>query len=216
MAALPLVQVARDKRDWLKTAFVLMGGMVVVTALFGAIVGGAGGAFAGLGESSRPMALVMKPVLIAMGLLMVIVALGEFGLVRRLLPELHPAQDLAEASSDRVTGSPYRRAATLGVIIAATFGVICTRPTYLALLAYIAVVGSVGYGVVALAAYGVGLASPIALGGLGLLPAGRSTRLLAWLETRREAIHVVQGILLAFLGALTVAFFWVRYAIPPS
>ena len=26
------------------------------------------------------------------GLVMVIVALGEFGLVRRLLPELHPAQ----------------------------------------------------------------------------------------------------------------------------
>jgi cytochrome c biogenesis protein CcdA len=213
---LPLVQVARDKRDWLKTALVLTGGMVVVTALFGAIVGGAGGAFAGLGASSRPMALVMKPVLIVMGLLMVIVALGELGLVRRLLPELHPAQDLAEASSDRVTGSPYRRAATLGVILAATFGVICTRPTYLALLAYVGVVGSVGYGVVALAAYGVGLASPIALGGFGLLPAGRSTRLLAWLETRREAIHVIQGILLAFLGALTLAFFWVRYAVPPA
>jgi cytochrome c biogenesis protein CcdA len=216
VAALPLVQVARDKRDWLKTALVLMGGMVVVTALFGAIVGGVGGAFAGLGASARPMALVMKPVLIGMGLLMLIVALGEFGLVRRLLPELHPAQDLGEAGSVPVNGNRYRRAATLGVIIAATFGVVCTRPTYLALLAYIAVVGSVGYGVVALAAYGIGLASPIALGGFGLLPAGRSTRFLAWLETRREAIHVMQGILLAFLGALTVAFFWVRYAIPAT
>jgi cytochrome c biogenesis protein CcdA len=216
VAALPLVQVARDKRDWLKTALALMGGMVVVTALFGAIVGGAGGAFAGLGASARPMALVMKPVLVAMGLLMVLAALGEFGLVRRLLPELHPAQRLGEASVQPVTGSPYRRAAALGVIMAATFGIICTRPTYLALLAYVAVVGSIGYGVVALAAYGVGLASPIALGGFGLLPAGRSTRVLAWLESRREAIHIAQGILLAFLGALTVAFFWVRYAIPPS
>jgi cytochrome c biogenesis protein CcdA len=216
VAALPLVQVARDKRDWLKTALVLTGGMVVVTALFGAIIGGAGGAFVGLGASSRPMALVMKPVLIAMGLLMLIVALGEFGLVRRLLPELHPAQSLADASSKPVTGNRYRPAAALGVLIAATFGIICTRPTYLTLLAYVAVVGSVGYGVVAFAAYGVGLASPIALGGFGLLPAGRSTRLLAWLEARREAIHVVQGILLAFLGALTVAFFWVRYAIPAA
>ena len=42
---MPLVQVAKDKRDWLKTALVFMVGMVVVTALFGAIVGGAGGAF---------------------------------------------------------------------------------------------------------------------------------------------------------------------------
>jgi len=54
--------VAKDKRDWLKTALVFMVGMVVVTALFGAIVGGAGGAFAGLAASARPMALVMKPV----------------------------------------------------------------------------------------------------------------------------------------------------------
>jgi cytochrome c biogenesis protein CcdA len=216
LASLPLVQAARDKRDWLKMALALTGGMVVVTALFGAIVGGAGGAFAGLGASSRPMSLVMKPVLIVMGLLMLIVALGEFGLVRRLLPELHPAQSLQESSPNPGTGSPYRRAAVLGVLNAATFGVICTRPTYLTLLAYIAVVGSIGYGVVALAAYGVGLASPIALGGFGLLPAGRSTRFLAWLEARREAIHVVQGILLAFLGTLTVAFFWVRYAVPAA
>jgi hypothetical protein len=55
-----------------------------------------------------------------------------------------------------------------------------------------------------------------ATGGFGLLPAGRSTRLLGWLATRREAIHIAQGLLLAFLGALTVAFFRVRYAIPPS
>jgi cytochrome c biogenesis protein CcdA len=214
VAALPLVQVAKDKRDWSKIALVFTAGMVVVTALFGATVGGAGSAFAGLGASARPMALVMKPVLIGMGLLMVLAALGEFGLVPRLLPELHPAQRLVSAEPMR--GSPYRRAAALGALIAATFGIICTRPTYLALVAYVAVVASVLYGAVALAAYGIGLASPIALGGFGLLPGGRSTRLLGWLETNRETIHLAQGVLLAFLGALTVAFFWVRYAIPSS
>ena len=104
---MPLVQVAKDKRDWLKTALVFMVGMVVVTALFGAIVGGAGGAFAGLAASARPMALVMKPVLIGMGLLMILVALGEFRLVPRLLPELHPAQRLAEVSAEPVRGGPY-------------------------------------------------------------------------------------------------------------
>ena len=113
-------------------------------------------------------------------------------------------------------GGPYRKAGALGALLAATFGIICTLPTYLALVAYVAVVGSVLYGAVALAVYGIGLATPIALGGFGLLPAGRSTRLLGWFETNREAIHTAQGILLAFLGALTAAFFWVRYAIPPS
>jgi len=149
-------------------------------------------------------------------LLMILVALGEFHLVPRLLPELHPAQRLAQVSAEPVRGSLYRQAGALGALIAATFGIICTRPTYLALLAYVAVVGSVLYGALALAAYGIGLASPIALGGFGLLPAGRSTRLLEWLETNREAIHLGQGVLLAFLGALTAAFFVVRYAIPPS
>jgi hypothetical protein len=36
------------------------------------------------------------------------------------------------------------------------------------------------------------------------------------LETNRDTIHLAQGVLLAFLGALTVAFFWVRYAIPSN
>jgi cytochrome c biogenesis protein CcdA len=216
VAALPLVQAAKHKRDWFKIALVLTAGMVVVTALFGAVVGVAGGTAAGLGASARPMALVMKPVLIGMGLLMVLAALGEFGLVPRLFPELHPAQRLAGASAEPGRGSVYRRAAGFGALIAATFGIICTAPPYLALVAYVAVVGSVVYGAMALGVYGIGLALPIALGGIGLLPAGRSTRLTGWLETNRETIRLAQGVLLTFLGTLTVAFFWVRYAVPPS
>jgi hypothetical protein len=36
------------------------------------------------------------------------------------------------------------------------------------------------------------------------------------MAARRGSIQVAQGVLLAFLGALVVAFFWVRYAIPSA
>ena len=97
--------------------------------------------------------------------------------------------------------------------IASTFGIVCTRPTYLALILYVAGVGSVAYGVLALGAYGVGMALSIALTGLGALEASRSPRLMAWLESRREAIHVAQGVAFAFFGAVPIWFFWMRDAL---
>jgi cytochrome c biogenesis protein CcdA len=86
-----------------------------------------------------------------------------------------------------------------------------------ALLVFVAVVGSVGYGVLALGAYGVGLASPIVLGGLAftMLPARSAARLRDWLAARSETIHLTQGVLFAFLGGLIVTYFAVRYVVPP-
>jgi hypothetical protein len=68
---------------------------------------------------------------------------------------------------------------------AATFGIICPKPLYLALLVYVAVVGSMAYGALVLGAYGLGLAASIGLGGFILLRAGRAARFSAWLPTRR-------------------------------
>jgi cytochrome c biogenesis protein CcdA len=161
------------------------------------------------------MALVMQPVLLVMGALMLVIALGEFGLIRRMLPEVHPAAVAVQGISSTAAGS-YARTAMLGVTIAATFGIVCTLPPYLALLLNVAVVGSVAYGALALGAYGLGLATPILLGSVALGPAGRATRLLDWLAAKREGLHVAQGILFAALGALVLVFFWIRYAVPPS
>src|SRR5439155_10140678 len=108
----------------------------------------------------------------------------------------------------RPTDGGYGGVVALGVTIAATFGIICTIQPYLALLVFVAVVGSVGYGVLALGAYGAGLASPIVLGGLAftLLPARRAARVWEWLAARRETIHLAQGVLFAFLGGLIVTY----------
>jgi cytochrome c biogenesis protein CcdA len=92
----------------------------------------------------------------------------------------------------------------------------CTQPLYLALLVYVAVVGSVAYGAVALGAYGLGLVVSVALLGLVLLPAGRAARFNEWLVKRQSALRLVQGLVFAVLGSLTASFFWLRYAIPPS
>jgi cytochrome c biogenesis protein CcdA len=216
LAALPLVQGSHARKDWLRIALVLTGGMVLVTGLFGAIVGAAGGAFSGLATSPRMMSLVMKPLLIGMGAVMLLIALGELGLVRRLLPEAHLATSPAAGTAASAGRGRYRGAAILGLAVAGTFGIICTAPPYLALVVYVAALGSAAYGALALGVYGIGLALPIVLGGLALVPANRSARFMDWMGARREGLHAAQGVLLAFLGALVVAFFWVRYAIPPS
>ena len=60
------------------------------------------------------------------------------------------------------------------------------------------------------------MAASVAVGGLILLPASRAARVRAWLMSRREAFHLVQGLVFAAVGAMSVAFFWLRYAVPPS
>ena len=212
---MPLVRGRGGKAEWLKSALVLAVGMVAVTAVWGVLVALAGAAFADFFRSSRNMALVMQPVLLVMGALMLVIALGEFGLIRRILPELHPASVAVQGISSTAAGS-YARTAMLGVTIAATFGIVCTLPPYLALLLNVAVVGSVAYGALALGAYGLGLATPILLGSVALGPAGRATRLLDWLAAKREGLHVAQGILFAALSAMVLVFFWIRYAVPAS
>jgi cytochrome c biogenesis protein CcdA len=106
--------------------------------------------------------------------------------------------------------------AAIGLWIAATFGIVCPKPLYLALLVYVALVGSMAYGALALGAYGLGLAASIGLGGYLLLGAGRAARFSAWLATHEEGFHLVQGVVFAVLGVLTVSFWLFRYSLPPA
>jgi cytochrome c biogenesis protein CcdA len=215
-AAMPLAQASETKRDWLKTVAVLGLCMVAVTALFGVIVSAPAGLTAGIVGSRRTMSQIMQPTLVVTGILMVVVAMGEVGLIRRLLPSAHFGPAPADAVVDTSSGTRYRRAALMGLWMAATFGIICPKPLYLALLVYVAVVGSVLYGALALGAYGLGLVTSVALVGLILRPAGRAARFNTWLASREEAFHLVQGLVFAVLGAMTASFFWLRYGIPSS
>ena len=216
LTALPMVQTVKNNRDWLKTVAVLGLVMVAVTALFGMILSAPASLFAGIIGSRRTMSQIMQPTLIATGVLMIVVALGELGVIRRLLPSVHFSPAPVDGLVDTSARTRYRRAATMGFWMAATFGIVCPKPLYLGLLVYVAVVGNPLYGALALGAYGLGLATTVALGGAILLPASRGSRLNAWLAAREEGFHVVQGVLFAAMGALAVAFFWLKYSIPPS
>jgi cytochrome c biogenesis protein CcdA len=213
---MPLVQAARNNREWLKTVVVLGLGSVLVTALFGLILGAPASLLAGIVGSRRTMSLIMQTALVGTGVLMMIVALGEMGLMRRLLPRVRIGQTSADGTLDTIAGGLYRQAAVVGVSMAASFGICCTQPLYLALVVYVAVLGSSLYGALALGAYGFGLAISVALAGLILRPASRAARLNRWLAEHEVTFHLVQGLVFAVLGALTASFFWLRYAIPPS
>ena len=213
---MPLVQAARTSREWLKTVAVLTLCMVAVAALFGVLLSAPASLLAGIVGSRRLVSQIMQPTLLVTGILMIVVALGEIGLIRRLLPRVHFAPAPGGPTIDTSPRARYRRAAIMGLWMAATYGIICPKPLYLALLVYVAVVGNAAYGALALGAYGLGLATSVALGGFILLPVSRLARFNAWLAAREDAFHLVQGLVFAVFGAVAVAFFWLRYTIPPS
>jgi cytochrome c biogenesis protein CcdA len=189
--------------------------MVTVTVAFGVIVGAPTRLLAGTIGSPQSMGAITQVTLIITGALMVLFALGELGLTRRLLPIVHAAPAFPGTvvdESDFV--ARYRPVAIAGVWIAATFGIVCPKPLYLALLVYVAVLGSMSYGALVLGAYGLGLVAAIALCGLAFLPASRGARFRAWLAARAEGFHLIQGVVFAALGALTVSFWWLRYVVP--
>ena len=216
LAVMPLLQATRDKRDFLRTATILMLSMVLVCALWGVIVGMPAAALAGTVGSRRVMGMIMQPVLIVMGVLMLIVALGELGFIRRLLPDFRFPEHVAQDAAHRAEGGSHRQVLILAISMAATFGIVCNRPLYVVLLVYVAVVGGMGAGALTLGAYGLGLSSSLVLAALVLFPAGRSTRLMAWLADREEALHIVQGLAFAFMGALSLSWFLLRHVTPAA
>jgi cytochrome c biogenesis protein CcdA len=162
------------------------------------------------------MGQAMQAVLIVVGLAMLLVALSELGLIRRLLPDFKFPEHAAHATAPAAEQSSYRPVLLLGISMAATFGIVCNRPLYLALLVYVALVGGVGYGALTLGAYGLGLSGSLVAASLVLMPAGRSARLFDWLSEREGALHIVQGVAFAIMGAMTLSWFLLRFVNPPA
>jgi cytochrome c biogenesis protein CcdA len=216
LAALPMVQTVRNTGDWLKTVAVLGLCMVVVAGLFGVIISAPANVLAGFVGSRHLMSQIMQLTIIAVGILLIIVGMGELGLIRRLLPVAHLPLAPVDASADMSPLARYRRAAWMGAWMAATFGVICPKPLYVALLVYVAVEGNPAYGALTLGTYGLGLATSVAIGGLILLPTSRAAHCNRWMGAREEAFHVVQGLVFAAAGAMAIAFFWLSYIVVPA
>src|SRR5687767_5223262 len=142
---MPLVQAARNNREWLKTVAVLGLSGVVVAALVGLLLGAPASLLAGIVGSRRMMSLIMQTVLVVTGLLMIVAALGEMGLMPRLMPRVGFGLSPAEQAPRGL----HRQAAVLWASMTASFGICCTQPLYLALVLYVAMVGSMVYGALA-------------------------------------------------------------------
>src|SRR5437867_253430 len=125
---MPLVQRAQGWRESLSTAAVFVASVLVVSSLWGlfvATVGSALYALAGFpGIMEHIMGMILHPALFVAGILMVVIALGELGLIGRLLPELHFVPPVPGAQA----GGRYRQVAWMGVTFMASFGLLCTVP----------------------------------------------------------------------------------------
>lgn len=168
----------------------LFPGIAGVMALWGGIVGFAGGGIVDfLADPSRRFT-VTEILYTALGVFALLMALWEFGWVGFLAWGGHRAIPASVARLGR-----YPRSLAMGAALGGGFGVGCPFPTYQAVLAWAAVVGNPLYGAVVLAANALGRAAPLyVIGGLayrGTRPEGDIT--LAHRQLRARQAHQRDG-----------------------
>ena len=187
-------------RSWLFPFVVFTAGIAGVMALWGGIVGFAGGGIVDfLADPSRRFT-VTEILYTALGVFALLMALWEFGWVR--LPRLGGHRAIP-ASVGRL--GRYPRSLAMGAALGGGFGVGCPFPTYQAVLAWAAVVGNPLYGAVVLAANALGRAAPLYVVG-GLAYRGTDQRAISrWLIGNSARAKLINGTGLAAFAGLMIA-----------
>lgn len=184
-------------RSWVGPFAAFTVGMVLVMAIWGAVIGGAGGAIldavAGEGRAMTTAVAVFS----LFGVLALLMALWELGFVDL------PRPMGGRAFPDRLRHvRGYPRAFGIGAALGGGFGVGCPFPTYQAVLAYAALVGNPLLGAGLLAANGLGRAAPQWVIG-GLVYRGEEQRRVSrWLVGNAHRARMINGTMLAALGAM--------------
>src|ERR1043166_4530447 len=114
----PLVQEAKTKRQWLRTFGIFTAALVLVLGAFGAAMAWAGAAVAAKVTTPWAREAIASIALTVVGVLALVVALGELGVIRPLLPQVRTVP------TGPGTSSLSRRA----LIIALAFG--ATMPIF--------------------------------------------------------------------------------------
>src|SRR5262245_43045095 len=104
----PLVQEARTRRRWLRTLGLFTAALLAVLGLFGAAMTWAGAAVADRVTAPHAREAIASLALTILGLLALVMALGELGVIRPLLPRLTTAPDVAAPGG-------YRRALVIAL-----------------------------------------------------------------------------------------------------
>jgi cytochrome c biogenesis protein CcdA len=195
------VQEAKTRSGWLASAVLFALGNLVVAALVGAVVGGAGGVIVQAFTNRETVLAVSAIVYSLVGLFALAYALVEFGFVKLPVPGLH----------GHVPGAVhklgyYPRSFVLGLVVGGGFTVGCPFPTYHVILGWIAVTGSILVGALVLGLYGIGRAFPVFVVGLVLFAGVRPQVLTRWIRTHQELIHQINGLGLTLFAAFMLAY----------
>jgi cytochrome c biogenesis protein CcdA len=187
-------------RSWVPPFLVFTAGITVVMAVWGAIVGLAGGGIVRFLAEPSTRFTVTEVLYSLLGVLALLMALWEFRWVQ--LPRLGGHRSIPQA----VTRLPrYPRSLAMGAALGGGFGVGCPFPTYQAVLVWAAVVGNPVYGAAVLAANALGRAAPFFVIG-GLVYRGAEERRIArWLVGNSPRARLINGTALAaFAGLMLV------------
>src|SRR2546425_12667655 len=155
----PLVQEAKTRRQWLRTLGIFTGALLVVLGAFGAAMAWAGAAVAAKVTTPWAREAIASIALTIVGLLALMVALGELGVIRPLLPEVRTVP------TGRSTSSLSRRALIIALAFGATMAIFSPLSAYALIIGWGAARESPWLGAITLMAYGLGLMVPLAVAG---------------------------------------------------
>lgn len=202
-----MAQESKSRKGWLISAGLYTLGLMIVMTVVGALVGFLGGFFVNALAKTATKLLVTVIVYTFVGIYALLGALQEFGFVN--VPWLFPWLGQPRFAS-KLSG--YRQSFVLGMVIGGGFGIGCPFPTYQAVLAFVAAIGSPLVGALALGANAVGRVIPIFIIGSFLMAGFGTRQVFAWIEKKSNAIHMVNAIALSLLGAFMIAYWTILVA----
>ena len=194
----PLVQEAKTTRRWLATLALFTAALIAVLGIFGAGMTWAGAAVAAQVTAPRAREIIASVALTALGVVSLVIALGELGLSRPLLPRITAVPG---------GGSLARRTVTIALTFGATMAIFSPLSAYALVIGWVAAQRSAWLGAVTLMAYGVGLMVPLAIA--GTMAAGRGDE-AALTERTQQRLRIVSGAALALAGGFMLSMWTLR------
>ena len=194
----PLVQEAKTRRQWLRTLGIFTGALLVVLGAFGAAMAWAGAAVAAKVTTPWAREAIASIALTVVGVLALVVALGELGVIRPLLPQVRTVP------TGPGTSSLSRRALIIALAFGATMAIFSPLSAYALIIGWVAASQSPWLGAVTLMAYGLGLVVPLAVAGTLMARGDHRTQVL------QERVRLVGGVALAVAGGFMLSMWTLR------
>src|SRR2546430_11201801 len=138
----------KTKRQWLRTFGIFTAALVLVLGAFGAAMAWAGAAVAAKVTTPWAREAIASIALTVVGVLALVVALGELGVIRPLLPQVRTVPTGPGPSSLR------RRALIIALAFGATMAIFSPLSAYALIIGWVAASQSPWLGAVTLMAYG--------------------------------------------------------------